>query len=133
MHELTVCKRVLCSQWLPEEWQYQLLFLLYRWVIAIFFVVELFVTAILENAGAKYFIYLTNLGFMMLTLYTVWSAVSVTVRFLQIHVICKGTMVKLDMHPSALEKPTLQSGCARVANTISWFQMIPVVALHSRS
>ena len=82
MHELTVCKRVLCSQWLPEEWQYQLLFLLYRWVIAIFFVVELFVTAILENAGAKYFIYLTNLGFMMLTLYTVWSAVSVTVRFL---------------------------------------------------
>ena len=118
------CLFTFCLQWLPEKWQYQLLFLLYRWVIAIFFVAELLVTAITENAGPKYFIFLTNLGFMMFTLYTVWSAVSVTVRFLQIHVICKGKVIELDMHPSTLEEPTLQGGCARVDNTISWFQMI---------
>ena len=118
---VTACSLYL--QWLPEKWQYQILFLLYRWIIATFFVVEIFVTAFEMNIGAKYFIFLTNLGFTLLTLYTLWSAVSVTYRFLQVHFICRNEATDPNVHPSMLEEPTQRNGCWRVSNTLAWYQM----------
>lgn len=105
-------------------WQYQMLFLIYRWIIAIFFVVEIGVIGYeIRGVGAKYFIYLTNLGFTLLTLYTLWSAVSVTVRFFQVHVFCRNEVDGLDMHPSMLEEHVPRGCCQTAANTLTWYQM----------
>lgn len=114
-------------QWLPVKWQYQMLYLVYRWIIAIFFVVEIGVTGYEQHDGAKYFIYLTNLGFMMLTLYTVWSATAVTYRFIRVHA-CRRVEEEdeenyQDIDPSTIEKHSTQGCCGVGTNSISWYQM----------
>ena len=118
-------------QWLPVRWQCQMLYLLYRWIIAIFFVVEIGVIGHAQSTiEAKYFIYLTNLGFMMLTLYTVWSATAVTYRFIRVHACHREEEEKeeeeeyQEIDPSTLEEHEPQGCCGVVTNNISWYQMV---------
>lgn len=75
------------AQWLPLQWKWQWPYLLYRWIIALYFLGWLLYSII--DAGlnpsvqAKYLIYLTNWGFLCFNVYLVVSTLSVTVTMYQ--------------------------------------------------
>lgn len=89
-----------------------------------FFLTYLFVDA-LGATSWKYLIYLTNWGYILLTLYFLWSACSVTFNF-----ACSVYKRNLQEQPLWIRDP-LRSGlamsvrCCRVrSNKLAWYQMI---------
>ena len=73
-------------QWLPHKPQFQWIFLVYRWVFALYFLAWLFAAGLSsENAGPFFFIYLTNWGLIVWTLYLLVAALTVTVKFFHVH------------------------------------------------
>ena len=72
------------TQWLPPAWIFQWLFLLYRWVLAIYFGGwQLYIAIIYKDQGGKYLIYLTNWGFLIWVSYLLSAAVATTANFIQ--------------------------------------------------
>ena len=66
-------------QWLPEG-NWQILFLTYRWLTSVYVLVWL--VQGIAGIGSKYFIYLTNWSFLLLTLYLFVAAISSTLKFI---------------------------------------------------
>lgn len=71
----------LFMQWLPYSLKWQWMYVLYRWIVMVYFLAWLIVTVVqtgqFSSQGAKYLIYLTNWGFIMLNAYFLVAAVSV--------------------------------------------------------
>ena len=69
-------------QWFPRNRKWQLFYLLYRWILAIYFLCWFVV--ILMNAFSyirwKYLIYISNWSFLIWLVYLVFSAVSLTIK-----------------------------------------------------
>ena len=66
-------------QWLPEgDWQ--ILFLMCRWITSMYVLIWLIQGIV--DLGSKYFIYLTNWSFLLLTLYLFVAAISSTLKFI---------------------------------------------------
>ncbi len=78
-------------QWLPFQWKWQWPYLLYRWVIALYFLGWLLHNIIeagrTPDVQGKYLIYLTNWGFLCFNLYLLVSALSVTVTLYHYHTV----------------------------------------------
>ena len=67
-------------QWLPYSLKWQWMYVIYRWVVMLYFLAWLIVTVVQASQSsqqAKYLIYLTNWGFIVLNAYFIVSAVSV--------------------------------------------------------
>ena len=116
-------------QWLPYRWYFQIFFIIYRWVIAGFFFGWLIATGLsyVNDGDTKFFIFLTNWGFLAFNTHLIWSAIISTVDFFKEFVCChqqytdagetRSTAYKRD-----LEAPT--GCCGRHYNKISWYHMI---------
>lgn len=77
-------------QWLPHTWKFQWIYLIYRWVISIFFLVWLFQAGFYPiNGGVKFFIFLTNWAFLVFNAYLFWGAISVTLSYILANFACK--------------------------------------------
>ena len=62
--------------------KWQLLFVVYRWIISLYFLAWLVAAGIDDgNGGPKYFIYLTNWAFILFNLYLLVAAIAVTLQF----------------------------------------------------
>ena len=89
-------------QWLPPHWKWQWLYVVYRWIVALYFFAWFMV--ILNNANislkAKYLIYITNWAFIVWNTYLIFAAVSVT-----INTICENT----SMRDSILRRKSCQN------------------------
>ncbi len=75
-------------QWLPQRWQVQLLFLVYRWFLALYYFAW-FIASLATYFEGQWFIYLTNWSLLMWIVYLVAAAGAVSFKFLQINVCCK--------------------------------------------
>ena len=92
--------------------------------MAIFFAIELIVVGA-QSGSPKFFTELSNLSFTVFTFYTVWSALSVALKFLQVHVICKD---RFSYEPTDLESSNLHNAptlyCGLATNELSWYQKV---------
>ena len=71
-------------QWLPPAWAFQWVYLLYRWVLAIYFGGWLLYHAIRSGIrGDRFMIYLTNWGFLVWMAYLISAAMAVTLNFIR--------------------------------------------------
>lgn len=115
-------------QWLPYRWYYQIIFILYRWVVAGFFFAWLVASGFSsDNGGPRYFIFLTNWSFLAFNAHLVWAAVVSTVDFFREFVCCRRQYEDLGETRSLayqrdLETPT--GCCSKGHNKISWYHMI---------
>ena len=115
-------------QWLPYRWYFQIFFIIYRWVIAGFFFGWLIAAGLYPlNGGPKFFIFLTNWGFLAFNAHLTWSAIVSTVDFFKEFVYCRQQYIDLGETRSLayqrdVETPT--GCCGRGYNRISWYHMI---------
>ena len=114
-------------QWLPENPWVQLIYLIYRWVVAVFFSVEIIVVGV-KTASPKFFIYFGNLVFTVFVLYTVWSALSVTFSFLLVQVCCKERFSYERADDDDREASNLYNApaahCGMATNDLFWYQKV---------
>lgn len=115
-------------QWLPYRWYFQLIFLVYRWVIATFFFVWLVLAGLYPaNGGPKYFIFLTNWAFLAFNAHLVWSAIVTSIDFFREFVCCRQQYIDLGETRSLAYERDLEAPagcCGRHYNRISWYHMI---------
>ena len=94
--------------------------------MAVFFTVEIIVIGA-ETGSPKFFIYLGDLAFTVFAFYTVWSAFSVTFRFLLVHVCCKERFsyerADDDEEESNLHNEPAKN-CGIAENDLSWYQKV---------
>ena len=110
-------------QWLPPKWQVQWLFLVYRWVIALYFLGWLIDSGI-QSGGPKFFIYLTNWSIILWVAYLLVAAVSATFKFIIVHL----QQTAYSDHASTSDRPELievsQGCCGIESDGTSWYQKI---------
>jgi hypothetical protein len=87
------------SPWLPHRWTYQLIYLIYRWFIALYYTGWFIygTTVAIELHGPKFLIFVTHWSMIVLVLYLLTFAISVT-----IHYIWKNFIKKVDAKPLTL-------------------------------
>ena len=119
-----MCKLLYSVQWLPSKWYFQLIYLAYRWIIALFFLVNLVVSGLNYSGGARYLILLTHWNFIVLICHLLWSAIFVTVSYFQVHVFCRERFEahnKLSKY-QVYDKP---AGCCGVQKDgTAWYQKV---------
>lgn len=72
--------------------------MIYRWIIALFFIAWLVPVGIDDaNGGPKFFIYLTNWAFLLFNLYLLVSATAVTLQFVVHHSYDKENLSRSDL------------------------------------
>ncbi len=115
------CLFIYTLQWLPQRWEFQWIFLVYRWLIAAYYFAWLFPSGLdSSNGGAKYFIYLTNWCQLAWAAYLIVAALSVTVKFTQVHLLGKGGTDDDLQETEFVDTP---QGCCGIENNgIAWYQ-----------
>lgn len=109
-------------QWLPYKWTHQILYLVYRWLLALYFLAWLIVSGV-ESSGPKYFVFLTNWAFITFNLYLIVAALSTTTKYLSVHFLCPAEEESFSRENDySIEKP--RGCCGYEDNSISWYQMI---------
>ena len=115
-------------QWLPYRWYFQIFFIIYRWVIAGFFFGWLVAAGFYHlNGGPKFFIFLTNWGFLAFNAHLIWSAIVSTIDFFKEFVCCRRQYQDLGETRSLAYQRDLETPagcCGRTYNKISWYHMI---------
>ncbi len=96
---------------------------IYRWVIACYFIGWLITSGIqFSNSGARYLIYLTNWAIIGFVFYLLVAAFSVTAKFVTVHCYNK-VPDEIDRTTDyQFEKP--KGSCGFRSNKLSWYQMI---------
>jgi len=98
----------------------------YRWVIAAYFLVWLSLSGVqFSDSGAHWLIYLTNWALVGFVLYLIIAALSVTTKFITVHVLKKKDKDETDFsrEPDYSFKRA-QGCCGSKTNQLSWYQMI---------
>ena len=95
--------------------------IVYRWIIAGYFFGWLVTSGVtFSESGPRWLIYLTNWAIVGFVLYLIVAALSVTTKFLTVHV-CKKNQSNNSDHITDYE---FDSGCCRShSNQLSWYQM----------
>lgn len=95
-----------------------------------FFLVELIVIGV-HTGSIKFLIYFSHLGLVSFTVYTVWSAGSVTAKFLDVHIFRKEKFRDLEKELEQMARRFEDEvfgqpkGCCGVqSNNISWYQRV---------
>ncbi len=95
--------------------------MIYRWIIACYFVGWIVTSGIqFSTSGPRWLIYLTNWAIAGFVLYLVVAALSVTTKFITVH-ICKKTQVA--DRTSDYEYKDPKGCCNSGGNQLSWYQM----------
>ena len=106
-------------QWLPYKWNYQLIYLIYRWILALYFFTWLIIAG-LQSCASKYFIYFPNWAFIIFNMYLTIAALSVTTKFVLVQ-------LESDYHNMSLHKREGKPPMGLFGyndNQISWYQVI---------
>lgn len=109
-------------QWLTT-WRLQLLYLTYRWVLLLYFLSWLLVVTIqgISGVGSKFFIYLTNWGFIVWNAYLFVAVVSTTLNF------CRTCCVSTDLvehNEPSLHCTNSSCCCGITSGNITWKEKI---------
>lgn len=112
-------------QWLPQKWQFQWLFLIYRWVLALYYLAWLIVGGV-QSTGPKFFIYLTNWALMVWVAYLLTAALCTTTNFFRVNFCCEKCLVDLNrpQTPSELLISTPVGCCGITSDGINWYDKI---------
>ena len=122
---------IIIMQWLPYRWYFQIFFIIYRWVVAGFFAGWLIAAGLsyINDGDAKFFILLTNWGFLLFNVHLIWSTIVSTVDFCREFICCRQSYIESDAgeirstaYERDLETPT--GCCGRSYNKIKWYHMI---------
>ena len=116
-------------QWLPYRWYFQIFFVVYRWVIAGFFAGWLIAAGLsyINDGDAKFFVLLTNWGFLTFNVLLIWSAIVSTVDFFREFVCCRQQYIDAGETRSTAYKRDLETPtgcCGSSYNMIKWYHMI---------
>lgn len=70
-------------QWLPPKWTHQVFYMIYRWLVAIYFLLWLVISVAhaADSIKFKYLIFLTHWGFLVWNAYLVLAALTVTIAY----------------------------------------------------
>lgn len=110
------------TQWFKQDLKFQLIYLIYRWLIALYYVAWLISSAVFTRHAEKYLIYLTNWGFLLLVVYLLAAALSTTFKLIKENLPDKEK--PMDLTIADLEDPpTLACGCGEKGG-ISWYLSI---------
>ncbi len=71
------------------------MYLVYRWIVALFFLVIIVYSGVVYKHGAKWFIYMTYWAFFLLTLCTVVLAIVATYHYVRTLKMTNGNYVCL--------------------------------------
>lgn len=84
-HHQNIYKAPFFLQWLPHQWKYQLMYLCYRWVVMLYFLIWLIITIFQATKFIKfkYLIFLTHWSFIAWNSYLVFSAITTTMAVCQ--------------------------------------------------
>ncbi len=110
-------------QWLPYDWHCQAIYLVYRWIIAFYFLGWIIANWVVTTEGRRYFVILTNWAFITYNLYLIIAALSTTVSYLSTHFICKQAEDEFSREDDFVIKK-LSGCCGYQDNKLSWYQMI---------
>ncbi len=95
--------------------------MIYRWIIAFYFLGWL-ITAGVRTADARWFIYLTNWSIVGFNIYLILAALSVTTKFVSVHIFKTADVEESRSTQYNFDKPI---GCCGYGNNrLSWYQMI---------
>ena len=110
-------------QWLPYKWHYQIFYLIYRWVVALYFNGWLISSGIISD---KFFIYLTNWAFVLFNTHLLYAALSTTADYCKAYLCCRQHYNELVFERDADEFEIIQpEGCFnREHNQLQWYHMI---------
>ena len=100
------------------------MFIIYKWLMALFFTAH-YCWFLIGNEE-YFYIYLTDWGLTLLTLYFIWSSISVTVRYLQQDCSacseCPRDEGAVDMQLELTSRPI---GCCGVThNSLQWYEIV---------
>ena len=110
---------IIWLQWFKQDWKYQLIYLLYRWLIALYYVAWLITSAIFTRHAEKYLIYLTNWGFLLLIAYLLAAALSSSYKLIKENLPGKEKPRELTV-ADLQDPPATSCGCGEKGG-ISWY------------
>lgn len=70
-------------QWTKQHWQYQLIYILYRWFIAVYAAGWLIASGAYTRHALRWFIFITNWCTLLLTAYLLAAAISTTYKMIK--------------------------------------------------
>ena len=113
-------------QWLPQKWQTQSIFLVYRWIFACYFLGWLIAsTSPTDDSEPKYLIYLTNWSMIMWVAYLLVAAILVTVKLLQVNVFQRSTFDALTPSDNSAGIIDASRGCCGVGTDgTNWYHKV---------
>ncbi len=94
---------------------------IYRWVIACYFIGWLVASGIQLSFGSRWLIYLTNWGIVGFVFYLLVAALSVTTKFISVHVCNQKSQDGDRTSDYEFKKP--EGCCGYGSNQLSWYQM----------
>ena len=114
-------KLCLLLQWLPYKWYFQLIYLVYRWLITFYFFGWLIFSGV-DWGSPEYFTFLTNWCFLVFNAYLILASLSVSVKLITVYFISKE--VEGNFARNFEFKTKSPAGCCGYSdNNISWYQM----------
>ena len=113
-------------QWFPVTLRLQLLYLAYRWLLLLYFLPWLMVITIqagISGVGPKFFIYLTNWGFIVWNTYLFIAVISTTLNFYRTFCVPNNAIENNELSVHSTNK--CQSHyCGIRSGTITWKEKI---------
>ena len=103
-------------QWLPCKYPHQLLYIIYRWLLVLYFFIWLIIAG-KEAGNPRYFIFLTNWAHISYNLYLLISALSTTAKVVNVHCLTKHKQ-------SNRNGVNTTKCCSTPINQLTWYQMI---------
>lgn len=98
-----------------------MIYLGYRWLLVLYFL-SWQITSIVTFAVPTYMIYLTHWAFVAYNLSLVVSALSVTIKMISVHIVCKKEENEFS-HTYIVKFQAPLGCCGHSDNYISWYQM----------
>jgi len=77
----------------------------------------------ITTGDGTYFIFLTNWSFLLFNWYLIVAAVSVTAKYISVHLIWKLSKEEISQRPQTRARP-MAGCCGYRENGISWYQMV---------
>jgi len=112
---------LLFLQWLPYKWYFQLIYLVYRWLLTFYFLGWLIFSGV-DWGRPNYFIFLTNWAFLVFNAYLLIASLSVSVKLVTIYCISQGAEVNF-VRKFDFKTKSLAGCCGYSDNSINWYQM----------
>ena len=112
-------------QFLPSSWQYQAVYLAYRWLLVVYFASWIVMFWTMTDSTPVAFIYLTKWAFITFNVYLLTAAISTTASYLSAHFVRPRGQRDFPGEGDLATSGNQPMGCCGYhGNTLRWYQML---------